>query len=135
MIRIIDKKLIPRDRRYKMGEDDFKDITSDLEVEDSVCEHLTPFIHNGLIYSPCQFSKQSKVAICEKTPVDVKVYYEYTDDITCPYCGHKNTDSWEMPDDSDEEICEYCDSKFGYDRIVTVDYVSVKIKKGILKEI
>ena len=138
MIKIIDEKNIPIERRHAIG-DNYEDIHSDFMVDNSIVEGLTPFIHNGFMYSPCQLSKINKYAVCEKLSVgeieSERIDYEYTMNITCPYCGYKNIDSWEMPDNSDSEICERCHGEYSYNREVMVEYCSQKIKKGELKEI
>jgi len=50
---------------------------------------------------------------------------DYTDEITCPWCGYKQSDSWEAPDRGEEE-CSNCYNKYAHDRNVTVDYCSTK---------
>jgi len=136
MIRIIDEGKIPKERRWSLGKDNYEDITPDIIVEDPVGKDLVPFIYGGYIYSPGMLSRDRKYAICSKTPVNIQdINCDFTDSITCPYCGHKLTDSWEMPDSSDEEICDYCHSKYSYERDVEVTYNSVKIEKAKLVEI
>ena len=52
-----------------------------------------------------------------------------TDNITCPYCGYENADSWEA-DDSDEHYeCPNCGSYFSYEREVNVRYYSTPVEK------
>jgi len=117
--------------------DNYEDIAGDLEVEASVIEHLTPFLHNGFRYSPNHYSRKNNFVVCVKKLIDEneEIDYEYVSEITCPYCGYKNTDSWEMPDESDNEYCDNCGSEYSYCREVTVEYCSQKIKKGILQEV
>lgn len=55
---------------------------------------------------------------------------QFTSDITCPYCGYANNNSWECDDGEDEEICGNCGSTFSYERIVTVEYTSYPVKKA-----
>lgn len=54
----------------------------------------------------------------------------YTDQITCPYCGYENSDSWEADDDEYEYECPCCMSTFSYQRNVTVEYCSQPVKKA-----
>lgn len=42
-------------------------------------------------------------------------------EVTCPYCGHKLHDSWELPDD-DEEECDECGKKYRFSRDISVSY-------------
>lgn len=52
-----------------------------------------------------------------------------TDNITCPYCGYENENSWEA-DDSDEHYkCPNCGSYFSYEREVDVSYYSSPVEK------
>ena len=53
-----------------------------------------------------------------------------TDNITCPYCGYENEDSWES-DESDEHYeCPNCGSYFSYEREVSISYYSSPIEKN-----
>lgn len=58
---------------------------------------------------------------------------EYTKNITCPYCGDENIDSWEVGEDIYEgslgkQICGNCDKEFIVRRDCDVTYVSEKIE-------
>lgn len=55
---------------------------------------------------------------------------DYTSQITCPYCGYENSDSWEADEDEDEYKCPCCGSVFSYQRNVTVEYCSQPVKKA-----
>ena len=54
----------------------------------------------------------------------------YTHQITCPYCGYENSDSWEADDEEDDYECSCCGSTFSYQRNVTVEYCSQPVKKA-----
>lgn len=43
------------------------------------------------------------------------------DEITCPYCNHGTTDSWERADDGKDE-CGECGMKFYWSREVSITY-------------
>ena len=47
--------------------------------------------------------------------------HEYTDEITCPYCGYEMGDSWEL-DDSGSRECERCDREFIHERHTQITY-------------
>lgn len=53
-----------------------------------------------------------------------------TDNITCPYCGYENADSWEAEESDDHYECPNCGSYFSYEREVSVSYYSSPIKKN-----
>ena len=57
---------------------------------------------------------------------------EYTDFITCPYCGYEDRDSWEVDLGNNEctEIeCRNCGKEMRVTRNVSVSYTSYKPKK------
>ena len=56
---------------------------------------------------------------------------EYTieDEITCPYCGLQDSDSWDEADDDDRD-CEVCGCSYSYTKVVSVDYRSTPVKKN-----
>lgn len=56
---------------------------------------------------------------------------EYTNLITCPYCGHEDHDSWEFSGEDGEELeetCGKCGEEFYAVRSVTIDYSTRKKK-------
>lgn len=55
---------------------------------------------------------------------------DYTHQITCPYCGYEDSDSWEEYDENDEYKCLGCGSTFSYQRNVTVEYCSQPVKRA-----
>ena len=55
--------------------------------------------------------------------------YTHEDEITCPYCGSKNTDSWEVGTDVNEgdlgeQECDSCGKKFTASRNMSITYNS-----------
>ena len=44
------------------------------------------------------------------------------DNLTCPYCGYEELDSFELMDEDDEYICPQCGSKLKYHREIEVHY-------------
>lgn len=53
--------------------------------------------------------------------------HEYTDEIVCPYCGHKHHDSWEYGEPGDEMYgeeheCGSCQRKFIWSRRIKAIY-------------
>jgi hypothetical protein len=55
---------------------------------------------------------------------DGDVEYQYTNEITCPYCGYEFGDSWEASEG--EKECPDCDRKFDVERDVDVTYISYR---------
>ena len=50
----------------------------------------------------------------------------FTDEVVCPYCGQKFSDSWELDDSDDEMYCDECEKDFAFERHVIVTYSSYK---------
>jgi len=50
--------------------------------------------------------------------------HQYTNEITCPYCGHEFSDSWDYSDNEVE--CPECDKAFTFERHTEVTYTSHK---------
>ena len=48
-------------------------------------------------------------------------------EITCPYCGWKDRDSWEYTESCDI-ICENCEKEFFMEREIDVKYTSKPIE-------
>jgi len=54
--------------------------------------------------------------------------HKSTDEIVCPYCGIKFSDSWEYHDSDGEVIsCQVCDKQFNLTIDHSVDYTTSKI--------
>ena len=54
---------------------------------------------------------------------------ECTGEITCPWCGYEEGDSWEAEDSDDERQCGVCDKIFSYERHVEVTYSSSRVEE------
>ena len=48
-----------------------------------------------------------------------------TDEIVCPFCGHKHSDNWEWVEIG-EGACEECGEDFEVEKNVTVSYTTYK---------
>lgn len=51
------------------------------------------------------------------------------DNLTCPYCGYEDADSFELNDEG-ETSCGKCGSEMDYERVVEVSYISIPKKKN-----
>lgn len=50
---------------------------------------------------------------------------DYVDEITCPYCGYADIDSWEMMVEEDDNYeCASCEKSFEVVRHLTIQYSS-----------
>lgn len=57
-----------------------------------------------------------------------------TQNVTCPYCGYEDKDSWEIDfgpglDGDRNIVCVHCQNEFFTSRIVDAKYTSQKLKK------
>lgn len=57
--------------------------------------------------------------------------HDYTDEIVCPWCGHSNSDSWEVGDGLQE--CENCEKSFYVARNIVVTHSTQKVNYGTCK--
>ncbi len=55
-----------------------------------------------------------------------EIDHTYTTEITCPYCGYEDNDSWEVSDEHGFMDCGSCEKQFHYERDVTVTYSTKK---------
>ena len=53
---------------------------------------------------------------------------DYEHNLTCPYCGYADPDSWELSDNEDEHECRRCGAIMSFERVVTVEYNSSPVK-------
>ncbi len=63
--------------------------------------------------------------------MDESIDLNYTDEIVCPYCGYKFTDSWEIRMNEHGDIgkheCERCGKKFKAYRNIEITYTTEKL--------
>ena len=69
---------------------------------------------------------EHKIDLEDLDEEESEIDHEYTDEIVCPYCGYEHGDSWEAPDDGEDE-CAECGKTFRFERDYTIRYVTVKI--------
>jgi DNA-directed RNA polymerase subunit RPC12/RpoP len=77
----------------------------------------------GIICKPCrQLRVDKQIEEFQAKEEDT----DFEDEITCPYCGDKNGDSWEVSEDSGEDTCGNCGNEFHFERDITVTYSTKK---------
>lgn len=62
---------------------------------------------------------------------DIEIDHECTDNAVCPYCGHVDKDSWELPENDSETQCGSCGKEYFYERSVFVSYSTHKIESEV----
>lgn len=68
----------------------------------------------------------------EKTR-NTNINHEYTDEITCPYCGSEWIDSWEYrsgQEDLGEYTCGECGKTYLISRNITIDYSTTTMEEA-----
>jgi len=55
---------------------------------------------------------------------------DFTDEITCPYCGYEYEQSFEFGDYDDEVLCESCNKTFSMARYERVSYSTEKTEEN-----
>ena len=83
-----------------------------------------PFISGGV---KDEFTNYRTWKATPKLEEDVEEML-FEDEITCPVCGSKQSDSWEACDDSDDEHCDDCGATYSYERNIEVSYTSNVVK-------
>ena len=60
-----------------------------------------------------------------------EIEHTHTDEITCPYCGYEDIDSWEAGDGETigEMDCGNCHKTFYAQRIIMISYSTSKLDK------
>lgn len=109
-------------------------------VTDKEIEMGELLIINNVAYTICSLSgKGNKFQIAYVEKVKNQLVFvdgedpeeQYgTDNITCPYCGYEDEDSWEADESDDHYECPNCGSYFSYEREVSVSYYSSPIEKN-----
>jgi len=76
-------------------------------------------------YVPGVLNIANKSAGVRKTKINFRPEdKDYKHELTCPYCGYEESDSWELSDDDEEHECGRCGGIISYQRVVTVEYNS-----------
>ncbi|WP_228275542.1 hypothetical protein [Gracilibacillus oryzae] len=77
---------------------------------------------DGKSYRHCMYNVKKDILCVEPTELD-----EDPDDVddcsefTCPYCGYKDQDAFELSDNGTTE-CSSCGSNLEYERTYTIEY-------------
>jgi ribosomal protein S27AE len=80
-------------------------------------------------YAPGVISPMKHLAGVRKAEIDLDPEdKDYEDNLTCPYCGYVDSDSWELSDSEDEHTCGRCGATMSFERVVTVEYNSSPVK-------
>lgn len=97
------------------------DVSSNFEIDGATYHVVSTYERESLIgVRPFQYN------------VEVEESFE-GDNLTCPYCGYEDIDSFELNDEG-ETPCGRCGSEMEYERVVEVSYISMpKKKNGIIK--
>lgn len=93
-----------------------KTLDSDIEFESKLLRIDNKF------YRKCSRNfklNYLSVEECDEPQYEDELHCE--DEITCPNCGYKISDSWECSDSGDK-ACSSCGSEYSYQRNVMVDY-------------
>ncbi|CKG63242.1 Uncharacterised protein [Streptococcus pneumoniae] len=86
---------------------------------------------DGKVYHVCaKYPQNNLIGVREiqlqSTPEDV----EYESHLTCPYCGGKNYDAFELSEDNGTINCGKCGSEIEYSREVEVTYSTRPVKRN-----
>lgn len=102
-----------------------------IKVVDCDLAISTNIMLDGKVYHVCaKYPQNNLIGVreiqLESTPEDV----EYESHLTCPYCGGKNYDAFELSEDNDTINCGKCGSEIEYSREVEVTYSTRPVKRN-----
>jgi hypothetical protein len=117
---------------FSNGFDESKIETVLRTEKDVICGDV--FTFNGKTYVVGSIHRSRDFAQIDEIKIGEGEDKDFEDEITCPYCGYANTDSWESSDSEDEEVCGSCGGVFSYERHVEVTYSSQPVKAPEIKE-
>ena len=122
---------------------DFKSVLQDwsevpvfktLEVEDDVDLWGKAIEIDGEFYSVGrrQWEKHKiyKLDYLKLDAIEEEIETFLEDEITCPVCGYKSGDSWEIQEDSGEDYCDGCGASIEWGRDISVTY-SASVKEVV----
>ena len=100
---------------------------------DADIEIGVPFKRDGKCYYAGMIRRKEDICLVREF-IEKDGEETYADDeITCPYCGDKDRDSWEAGDGEDNQECHVCGSIFSWEAQHSVTYSSQPIKKHEIK--
>jgi len=78
--------------------------------------------------------RKVECSVCEKRRVDREISEfngdtDYQDLAVCPWCGNRNSESWELDDDSSHTCCN-CERDYELSIYVEISYSTTKVREG-----
>lgn len=129
-------KICLLDKSYRSFDKTSEELLKNLLIDtNEKVECGDQFKYKGKFYTVVRSRPKEDIAICKEFIYKDRTNYCNEDEITCPYCGYTNPNSWESGESEDREICDMCGSTFSWEREVEVSYNSTPIQKNELKEI
>jgi len=117
--------IYPIDKAFCKG-NDYKDAEILFECEELDLGDVIE--HNGKRYAVSFTTNFDFSGIREIAPKDKGTERVYSDDeLECPFCGYKNHNSYELSDSDDKHECGRCNAVFGFERQISVYYISVLV--------
>lgn len=100
------------------------------EISESSCDFGDLLrIHGNIYRVQCLSSKEGLGWVEELEINPYPEETEYTDEVTCPYCGRTN-ESFELPDEDERYECLECGSIMSILREVTVTYSAEPVERN-----
>lgn len=122
-------KFYNRNNNYDFNEQDFL-----FEIKDFCVDLGEPFSYQGKVYSACAISLTENKAIVEELHIDLHNDECFMADlITCPICGYKDADSWEISPIETEYDCPNCGAVLELEVEHTVTYTTNVKEKPTIK--
>ena len=132
------KNVIRDSKEYFKIDWESSQIFKTIEVKDDLDIWSKALFIGGKFYTvSCQKGNNVKIVELDYFKFDediesLNIHGE--DEITCPICGCRESDSWEHAIDNDTKICSDCGSEFEWSREVEITYSSQATKISDYRE-
>lgn len=104
------------------------------EFDEPFCGQV--FLYAGQKYVIDCIHTLNKVARASKIELDPEREETIQEhELTCPVCGYKNPDSWELSESDDAHDCGHCGAVLSFERIVDVSYTARVVEQPEVTEI
>lgn len=101
------------------------------EADNVFCGELLSYKDKTYVVSV--ISADRNMALVSPVELSDETRTDFEDLVTCPLCGYKNIDSWELPASDDEHDCGRCGAVLSVEREVSCSYTAVLVDKPAVR--
>ena len=118
---------------YEIGKLELRKGAEPIAETDEQLDIDSVLIIDGRTYSACICSKIANYIVVDEIgeieDMDTADEVDDDDEIVCPFCHTRFTDSFEKADENENYECDYCHSIFAYERRVSYCYHMLPVSK------